>query len=216
LYIIGPSKIDIFTIFQFKHVKTLVIDIQPGTAPGFPTTDTCVPFPQNHIKVNEKYMYYTLWTHNQVFVFEKNNYSTPYATIGVEDKSTKNGEFFQPTGLAMKPNILYICDTGNHRIQKIDAMNSLFLLQWGHEGTDDGEFHYPTSIYYHKDFVYIADYYSVQFFTSEGNFIQRIGGKTAGEKSEEFSNIRGLCVNKDQLYVSDGGNRRIQIFRQRI
>lgn len=41
------------------------------------------------------------------------------------------GQFFLPSGIAVGPTgDVYVCDSGNHRIQKFDNDGN-FLLQWG-------------------------------------------------------------------------------------
>jgi len=168
--------------------------------------------------VDQQYIYFTLFSSNQIYKYKKDTSTFVDPPLGSIEPSSKLGKFYRPTGLAINSNILYICDTGNHRIQKINSMNSVFLQQWGTEGFTDGLFCYPTSIHYYKDLLYIGDLYYVQIFTSEGIFIQKIGGENHLQRKRknlgEFDCIFGLCVKNDLLYVSDYGNRRIQIFQQ--
>ncbi len=58
---------------------------------------------------------------------------------------------FDPTGL------LYITDSGNHRVQTFDK-NGTFIAKWGSKGDGDGQFSKPESIAVdHVGHVYVAD-----------------------------------------------------------
>jgi len=58
----------------------------------------------------------------------------------------------------------------------------------------------------------VGDYCSVQLFKCEGIFLQRIGGKGYGREEGEFHDVLGICIVRDRMYVSDWGNKRIQVF----
>jgi len=60
----------------------------------------------------------------------------------------------------------------------------------------------------------VGDNYSVQLFTCEGHFLQRIGGTWSAKSEGLFNKVRGLCVVKNRLYVSDLRNDRIQVFKR--
>ena len=75
----------------------------------------------------------------------------------------------------------------------------------------------PESMYYPKgiaiddmDNVYVGNRYKLQKFTSRGELIKYVG--VEGNKEGEFNYIGGLTVHKQQMYVCDIRNHRIQVF----
>ncbi|MEK7274931.1 MAG: NHL repeat-containing protein, partial [Candidatus Desantisbacteria bacterium] len=136
---------------------------------------------------------------------------------------TGSGQFMSPTDIAFNPDdfMLYVVDTGNHRIQKIDTV-----------ATTPG-----ISVYFTKDnleslgtltgittnrnqYIYIAakkeningKYQSIYGFDRNGIKKGEFGGK-AGFGEGQFGDISGLFVNKDGLvYVVDRDNNCIQRF----
>jgi len=53
---------------------------------------------------------------------------------------------------------------------------------------------------------------SVQLFSFDTKFLQRLGDKEEGEGIGQFRSADGICVVQDRLYVSDFKNSRIQVF----
>ena len=73
---------------------------------------------------------------------------------GVDD-----GEFSSPTGIALdKDGNIYVADTDNHSIQKLDKAGK-FLARWGGEpSSQEGSFYYPRGLAVGpNDVLYIAD-----------------------------------------------------------
>jgi len=124
----------------------------------------------------------------------------------------KLGEFNEPRGITLNKDLLYVCDYYNHRIQTFWKVNYIFHNTWGLLGEQNGQFNYPYAICFSEDIVYVGDGCSVQLFTFDGEFIQRIGGKRGGKEEGQFTNALGICIVKNRLYVSDTNNKRIQIF----
>jgi len=89
--------------------------------------------------------------------------------------------------------------------------------QWGTKGTDLGKFCSPGSIYYSllEEMFYIGDAYSIQLFTKDGICLQRIGDKQKGNGMNQFNMVYAICLIRDQLYITDNENNRIQIFRRK-
>ena len=109
---------------------------------------------------------------------------------------------------------IYVTDDGNEKVLKFSEIGE-FLLEWGTEGTGDGQFLLPFGIEVDQNrHVYVTDYElaRVQKFDEFGTFISRWG--EAGSDSGQFSYPYDLGVHPDNgnLYVVDAGNRRVQIF----
>ena len=88
--------------------------------------------------------------------------------IGVYDKDGKckrtignggygAGQFSYPRGLFIKEDVMYVADSGNHRIQKWTT-GGQFLQSFGHNGSDQGMFSQPTSVVVDEmDWLIVAD-----------------------------------------------------------
>jgi len=147
-------------------------------------------------------------------------------------QSVAQGEFNNPRNVAIGPDgSVYVADSGNHRIQKFSA-DGEFMTAWGHmckmyeamEGCQSpdgaGGFYDPWGIAVDADgYVYVADTWNhrVQKFTSDGEYVTMWGAhgvaETAAGAQGLFWGPRDVAVDRDGLvYVSDTGNKRIQVF----
>jgi hypothetical protein len=123
------------------------------------------------------------------------------------------GQFFKPQNLATddEQNI-YVTDSGNSRVQKFTS-DGKFLLSWGTNGKEDGQFLFPTGIATFENFVYVVDseQFTVQKFDRDGNFILKWG--EFGYKPGQFNFAKGITVDSNGIvYVADTVNHRIQQF----
>jgi len=167
----------------------------------------------NHIKLDnsndiEELMYITIDGLHQVYVYTGDGQVKK--TIG--NRGSKQGEYSSPSAIVIHNDMIYICDSWNQRIQTLLKKDYAFWREWGGEGTGNGQFICPFSICYWLDILYVGDIYSIQLFTEEGTFLQRIGGETRGHGEEQFDCAWGICVVKDRLYISDRHNQRVKIF----
>jgi len=125
--------------------------------------------------------------------------------------------FQSPKGLTIGENsYLYVCDYFNNRIQIFSNTNFIFTFtqEFGKLGFNDGEFMRPFSIHYNEKIIYVGDEYCLQLFTSNGTCLQRIGDTKWGNKDGQFREITGICVIKDEVFVSDKVNQRVQVFKR--
>lgn len=124
-------------------------------------------------------------------------------------------QFSSPSGVAVSPeNNIYVCDTGNNRIQIFDD-KGVFLGQFGEEGSHSGQFRNPTglAIDKKKKRVLVTDKFNarVQIFDLMGNFINMFG--SFGTEPGEFKNPFGIgCDQNGTIYVLDDHLNSIQIF----
>lgn len=149
------------------------------------------------------------------YQFENNNHVSTYAGLkvyGYKDASTTKAQFFSPMGIARKGDVLYIADTNNNMIRKIEdgkveTLTGSFTKKdkFGKPigGFKDGKlsealFNRPTDLAVHKDgTIYVAD--------SKNGAIRRI--TTDGQVETIVKNLKypsHIVIGKDDsLYVSE-------------
>ena len=142
---------------------------------------------------------------------------------GSNDGIGASARFNSPDGMAIVGQDLYLCDTSNSDVRKINIPSKTVTTIAGTaniSGTEDGHgtaahFNLPTQITTDGQALYIAD--------SDNNTIRRVtladmnvktiagqagtAGKTDGPASKsQFSSPRGIAVDKKAIYVADTGN----------
>ena len=124
----------------------------------------------------------------------------------------------KPCGLAMsQDNKLVVADTHYHRVLFYELDGTLIDSRTigGEHGRGPGQFGFLTDIaqdskgnYYVSEY---GDYDRIQKFDPDGKYVYEWGGH--GSEPGEFLRPQGLLMDdKDQLWVADASNHRIQIF----
>ena len=151
----------------------------------------------------------------------------PYEDKGIEIEAdvvldTAEISLNQPRNLAVaEDGSLYIADSMNHRIVRLNAEGEL-LNTWGSLGSSDagpssgGQFNEPWSVGVGLDgSVYVADTWNhrVQKFTAEGEFINMWGFFDQTEDPLAFWGPRDVIVDSNgNVIITNTGNKRIAIF----
>lgn len=114
--------------------------------------------------------------------------------------------------------MLYVADTGNHRIVKYGFNTGTdqweYTAKWGTQGAGVGQFSSPGGIAldHHQVKVWVADTgnHRLQVFEQDGTSPQTIGA--AGSSAGRFSSPRDLAFIPSPLtlLVADEGNNRVQ------
>jgi sugar lactone lactonase YvrE len=108
---------------------------------------------------------------------------------------------------------VYVADRFNHRVVKFNAAGD-YLLQFGSEGTGDGQFMQPGGIAVDEDgYIYVGDQGSrIQKFNSLGVYQSQFGSEGTGDG--EFDGVVGQMIfdAAGNLYVVDSNAHRIQKF----
>jgi len=138
------------------------------------------------------------------------------------------GQFQSPQGITSGPRpdgsddktFLYVCDTGNYRVQIIDPHNGSTIRILGIMTQQAGQkykctdFDQPTGIAVSKDRVIVSDSgdNKIKIYNLAGQKLEEFGSK--GEEKGQFRSPE--CVAVDHLgfiLVGDSGNARVQIFQ---
>jgi len=135
----------------------------------------------------------------------------PYAfVVAWGSKGDAQGQFDDPTGIAIAETQVFVSDARNGRIQVFD-LNGKFLRSFGKPGKGPGELDRPMNLTVRDGTLYVAEYFNdrIQVFALDGT-PKRIIGK-AGFGPGEFNAPGGATVGSDgSLYVADFYNHRIQ------
>lgn len=174
-----------------------------------------------HVVVDKqlKYVYVADSKNNRIQKFDING--TYVTSFGKGKPSSAPGQFDLPTTIDIDSNgDFYVTERGNERVQKIDPSGKS-LLMWGSLGSGNSQFCHQEHLAVDKfNNVYVNDPQSdpgcslkpsVKKFDKNGNFITKIG--TSGKGPGQFEDPEHLAVDSDgNIYVSDRGNNRIQVF----
>ena len=131
----------------------------------------------------------------------------PFLTACYDGRN--NGELRNPNGnsLDRARNEVYVCDTGNNRIQVLSTIGE-YVRQFGRDHLTE-----PYSICMsQQDELFVTDRATqcVLKFSLTGKFLKRVGSR--GMKPGQFSGITGLCCEAGLVYICDMNIQQIQIF----
>lgn len=162
------------------------------------------------------------WTteesHHRVVIFDAaGNY---LATIGDRDTPGSGNQQLQgPRHITIDQNLLYIADSGNHRVQIFDISTPtlpIYVNTIGvssQVGTDEQHFIEPSGVAVDANFIYVADTLNqrVQLFQrSSRSYVATIGGQQ-GVGNEQFNYPSDVAVDKaGNIFVADFVNTRVQ------
>lgn len=170
---------------------------------------------------NENTLFVLDYADSSIKLFDMNGnllreINKPYLSGNVVDTVTNfifKKAFNSPRSISFDlDGYLYIADTGNHVVYKMNE-NGKLLLEIGGQGFEDGLFYGPSSVAVDEGGkVYVADTGNnrIQIFSSEGKFLWKFGSLGKGEG--EFFRPTGVAVSKKNIYVADTGNMRVQTF----
>jgi DNA-binding beta-propeller fold protein YncE len=140
-------------------------------------------------------------------------FSSNFGTAG-----TGNGQFSQPTGIAVNPinGNLVVPDEGNNRVQIFNEKGE-YLSQFGTFGTGNGQFNQPRGAAVDfKGNIWVVDTGNnrVEKFNEKGEYLSQFGTKGTG--NGQFTTPKNLAVDsKGNVFVADSGNKRIEKFNEK-
>ena len=149
---------------------------------------------------------------NVIRMIDKKGKVTTYAggKAGCADGTLKTARFNEPTGLYYYKGALYVADSGNHRICKIEngKVTTVAGSAKGVEGSKDGSalkarLSNPQDIILYKDMMYISDTGNACVRKLEkGNVTTVISAFTMGDGRAPAEPC-GLSIQGGKLYVGD-------------
>ena len=145
-------------------------------------------------------LYVADYGNKRVQVFEPGG---RYAS-GWGGSGTGEGQFHEPSGLAVHEGRVYVSDRDLDRVQAFD-LSGRFLFEWGQAGPGPGQLRNPGAVAASPDgTIYVADYGNarVQAFTAGGEFVRSMGSSGTGDGM--FIGISDVAVGRDgAVYASD-------------
>jgi len=137
---------------------------------------------------------------------------------GYKDGAAEDARFNQPTGLDWENGALYVCDTGNHRIRKVEngkvttfAGTAGFYLESDgiyEGGYQDGaaaqaQFSSPMDVLVQKDIVYVADSGNSAVRTIKNGVVSTAVINADPLQSVYPAKPSGLAMVDGTLYITD-------------
>ena len=115
-----------------------------------------------------------------------------------------DGQFRYPCGISIKGDVLYVADSGNHRIQKLTSRGE-FIHEFGQKGSGQGEFDRPYAVIVDSNNrLIVSDYcnHRIQIFNEDGGWLLTIDGKGTGNSS--FRYPVGLALDpQENIHVAE-------------
>ena len=139
---------------------------------------------------------------------------------GYKNATGKKAQFNRPTGMAAGKNgEVYVSDTENNVIRKIDKNGKVTTYAGGRAGCADGtlktaKFYEPTGLFYYKGALYVADSGNHRICKIENGKVTTVAGSDKGIEGDKngsalkarLSNPQDIFLYKNVMYISDTGN----------
>ncbi len=146
---------------------------------------------------------------------------------GKADKKGTKATFSRPTGIAAGKNgVLYIADTGNHRIRVMDKNGNVKTFAGSSKGCSDGtvkkaKFNEPTGLFYSGGVLYVADSGNHRVCKIKNGKVTTVAGSKKGVEGDKdakgtsarLSNPQGVCYQSGKLYIADTGNAAVKVLK---
>ena len=153
------------------------------------------------------FLYVALYSQHCIDVLDQQG--TVIRTIGTRGSSgSGDGQFNNPSGVAVQGDVLYVAEYGDHRLQKLTTSGE-FLSKFGSHGSGDGQLNRPRGICVDaggRIFVSESKNKRVSVFEPCGAFAYHITHNT-------LSNPWGMAFDlAGNLHVVDHNNNTVSIF----
>jgi RHS repeat-associated protein len=114
------------------------------------------------------------------------------------------GQFLEPTGIVISGSRVFVADSGNNRIEEFDP-EGYFLSAASAPGR-------PWGLAATNEYVYATEGTNnrVEAFLRAGGLVPWKHFGTEGSGEDQFKDPTGIAVDRNDLYVTDTGNDRVQ------
>lgn len=141
------------------------------------------------------------------------------------------GQLNDPTGIALSPDgqTIYVVDSGNLRLQRY-GIDGKFIGAWDGSTDQAGQFatafgQGPQGVTVDQNgLIYVADTWNhrVVVFDPQGTMVRELGQRGVQTDTMDspdpnvdtgrFYGPRGVAVDNGEIYITDTGNERVQVF----
>ena len=140
----------------------------------------------------------------------------PATVCGDAAGSASAVQFSSPTSIAIRGEMVYVTEKGNHRVQKFTTSGD-FVSTFGSYGSGDGQLNSPLGICIDPDGkIYVSEYNNnrISVFNSDENFDRHITGNMSNPWGLAFDPSGNLHVANNSsgtvvVYTSDGKYRKM-------
>ncbi len=164
------------------------------------------------------YVYVADYNNHRVQVFRSSGASVTFVTkIGLTGSAQSFTGFFNgPRGIASDGSYIYVSESGNQRIQKLNTRDWQYEWLWGGSGSGIGLLNTPMMLTFDRlNHLYVPDWgnHRIQKFSVTGKLMW-VGGKipaASGNTDGAFNNPGGVAADENgAIYIADSVNHRIQ------
>lgn len=186
--------------------------------------NACLRFPSKMIQAPNGTLYIADSGHNRILKLDQQGKVIAQigsGAQGLQDGKFNTATFYEPHGLALKGDVLYVADTKNNVIRKVDLKNRMVKTIAG-----DGKLSYyfgnehwntpvhpnsPWDLWIDHDLMYIANAGNHQILVMDlrNEVVKRFAGSgrealTDGNyRNSAFNQPSGLVKNGETLYIAD-------------
>ena len=129
-------------------------------------------YPYDVAVTEEGYLAVAEYSYHTVTLYSKTGQKVHmFGTAG--SYGTADGQFHSPSAVAIKGDLLYVCESGNNRVQKFSISQQSFISKFGTGGKGDEQFSNPRGICIDPEGnVFIADNgnHRIQVFRDNDSF----------------------------------------------
>ena len=160
----------------------------------------------NEVTTDGSHIYYSNTSWDKIVKMD------PYGTVinSTGRKGDGPGEFYYPNGMRLTRNDkLYVCDTRNNRIQVFNkdlSFERLIGENCHFDSPNDLDFDDAGNLY-----IVNQNQHCIQVLTPQGQHIRNIGRPGSGQG--ELGNPCSAAIHRNMIYVTDGLNKRISVFK---
>ena len=156
-------------------------------------------------------MFVVNYGHHYIQVMNKQNCSV-VRTIGTSGNyGTGNLQFYQPSGIAIQGDVMYITENYNHRVQKLTTSGK-HLSTFGSYGSGEGQLSNPRGICIGPDnSIYVTEYSNnrISVFRADGTFDSFITGDLSDPWGIAFDpagnlNVANYSTHNIAIFTAEG------------